>query len=555
MERDSLPSQPERKRRKRRQPAYVPLPIAAETQARAQEHAERAKEALETKEGKRKKRKKRAQAAPEAAAPKTTAEEAKKPDAKAEKAADTTPESEEAVRTDTSSETSKKPVEATESSPTAHEKTLDPAHTHDTEASPEPAATAKPEELSVIPLDAAEAEEEVFVSDRLRRKHEPAEAAAEAFVEDPVADLAAAEAEPAQQEPISPNTAAASTPRRTPAHGATPQGGPRQSPNLPPVPPYNPNIHTGGGNILPPNPEVAAASAAPNTLPNPTPNTLNQFQERRHNGRAILAGILVGGLIEHIRHKRREKRMEKAHKKEVKELNKEHQATNLRLREVEAKQGEAVRQKTALERQLERLKKAPAEALPHRTAAIKERAPETPAKAVKLETVPAAAAERPKAEKELTEAEKAIKKAQEAVERAHSELEQPELPPDRKVEASAWHRIEVDKKTGKAVENPTLAYGEEFKHEQHQEQLRKLADEASMDSDKFREQYSPFQTLPTPGANASQQHPKKPQPHGSRSSRDQVVQAARDMIQNANAVDAGLWVALFIVLLLIIMAL
>lgn len=44
-------------------------------------------------------------------------------------------------------------------------------------------------------------------------------------------------------------------------------------------------------------------------------------------------------------------------------------------------------------------------------------------------------------------------------------------PEGSKVEASAWHRIEIDKKTGKAVENPDVAYGEEFQHEQ-QEVLR-----------------------------------------------------------------------------------
>jgi hypothetical protein len=38
-----------------------------------------------------------------------------------------------------------------------------------------------------------------------------------------------------------------------------------------------------------------------------------------------------------------------------------------------------------------------------------------------------------------------------------------------RVETSAWHRIEVDEKTGKAVDNPEVAYGEEFKHEQRQE--------------------------------------------------------------------------------------
>ena len=67
----------------------------------------------------------------------------------------------------------------------------------------------------------------------------------------------------------------------------------------------------------------------------------------------------------------------------------------------------------------------------------------------------------------------------------------PELPPEaraiteetyqapkgRRVETSAWHRYEVDEATGKAVEDPGVAYGEEFKKEQRQELLRKKLDE------------------------------------------------------------------------------
>ena len=34
------------------------------------------------------------------------------------------------------------------------------------------------------------------------------------------------------------------------------------------------------------------------------------------------------------------------------------------------------------------------------------------------------------------------------------------------METSAWHRIEIDKKTGNVVKNPGVAYGREFKREQ-----------------------------------------------------------------------------------------
>jgi hypothetical protein len=43
-----------------------------------------------------------------------------------------------------------------------------------------------------------------------------------------------------------------------------------------------------------------------------------------------------------------------------------------------------------------------------------------------------------------------------------------QLPPEHRVEKSAWHNIEVDR-TGRAVENPVHAYGSEFRREQHQE--------------------------------------------------------------------------------------
>ncbi|MDB5182657.1 MAG: hypothetical protein JWO47_441 [Candidatus Saccharibacteria bacterium] len=39
----------------------------------------------------------------------------------------------------------------------------------------------------------------------------------------------------------------------------------------------------------------------------------------------------------------------------------------------------------------------------------------------------------------------------------------------RRVETSAWHRIEIDEKTGKPVEDPEVAYGEEFRREQAKE--------------------------------------------------------------------------------------
>ncbi len=43
----------------------------------------------------------------------------------------------------------------------------------------------------------------------------------------------------------------------------------------------------------------------------------------------------------------------------------------------------------------------------------------------------------------------------------------------RRIETSAWHRIEVDEKTGKPVDDPEVAYGEEFQRERRQEILKR----------------------------------------------------------------------------------
>ncbi len=53
-----------------------------------------------------------------------------------------------------------------------------------------------------------------------------------------------------------------------------------------------------------------------------------------------------------------------------------------------------------------------------------------------------------------------------------------QAPVGRRIETSVWHRVEIDEKTGRAVENPELAYGEAFRREQQQERLAREAAEA-----------------------------------------------------------------------------
>ncbi len=55
-----------------------------------------------------------------------------------------------------------------------------------------------------------------------------------------------------------------------------------------------------------------------------------------------------------------------------------------------------------------------------------------------------------------------------------------EVPPEHEVVRSQWHSIEVDKKTGKAVEQPTgFEYGEAFQQERRREQLQDKLQDAS----------------------------------------------------------------------------
>ena len=74
---------------------------------------------------------------------------------------------------------------------------------------------------------------------------------------------------------------------------------------------------------------------------------------------------------------------------------------------------------------------------------------------------------------ESTETIKIVPEHQELTEETYQVAE------GRHVETSAWHRIEIDEKTGKPAQNPEVAYGEEFRREQKQEVF---SDDTSDDS-------------------------------------------------------------------------
>lgn len=227
-------------------------------------------------------------------------------------------------------------------------------------------------------------------------------------------------------QPVTPNTAP-----QAPAPVVQPLP---TTPNLPPRPTYQPNV-------LPSPLGVNSAPAPQNTAP--TAEQLRQF-ERRAENRGLLTGLLVGGTIEHIRHRRKQKKLEKALKKQGKELaDTQTQQTELEKRISQYKQSAANTAQSVSER---------VQKLTNREQYLSKRAAEQQSK---LETL--------LAEQKLTTTEKPASTTPEVPEQA-------EVPQDRRVEASSWHRIEIDKRTGKPVEAPALAYGSEFQHEQQQEQ-------------------------------------------------------------------------------------
>lgn len=401
-------------------------------------------------------------------------------------------------------------------------------------------------EFTAIPLHEQEASAELFVSPRL------SEAAS-----DSVEDI---DTQPVVTSRRHQATAAGVVGAGHTTQFSQPATAPHNPNIMPPVPPNPTMPPVGGANLPPQSPSpntyyggahggnVAPSSAAPNFAPAiPSTPTERVRVIERGSGRAILAGILVGGLIEHVRHTRREKKREKAHKKEIKALKTDHEFTREQLHKSETR---AERTKTSLEKQLTRLEQAlpvatqsprperlPQPVRQHEGPAsipipLRERQPDNPLLAPRPVQSEVKLAVPPKAE---------LLKSPDAV---------PEIPSDRKVETSAWHRIEIDKKTGQAVENPTVLYGEEFQHEQHQEQLRRAIDEASMDSDTVRRQYaSPLGTVATDAS--AQQHSQQTKSPTAKSKSAPVFDHAKQALQRSEPVDIALWVGLALVVLAI----
>lgn len=435
-------------------------------------------------------------------------------------------------------------------------------------------------ERTILPQDVEEEEGELFISDRLRRligkdkkePNDPLEAATtdeeDDDKEDPQQGTVATVSQSTGRSSQVHSKQSIATPT-PPSTGTTKVTGSGGSGGMPPLgqanfsAPLSPNVA----------PTASQAPAVANTAP---------YRNRTAERRNLLAGIIVGGVIEHIRHKRREKRMEATQKKEVEKLKKTQQ-----FQEVEQykEKQKTERTKTMLEQQLDRLKQSitPAKSEAQPTESSNTEQPVAIAQAQieaqrspTLEATPAASnsfyedfkrkyrSNETIANTSEPESKSSVKTAEKP---APVPKQQPEnidepipVSPDRRVETSAWHRIEVDKKTGKAIENPELAYGEEFQNEQHQEQLRKQIDEASIKSEEVRQNYMPIidktssTTVQThdPIPNASSSHKQKSQKMSTSSSINDTLQDLRDRAGDSTIVDYALVGILFLIIIAII---
>jgi len=145
--------------------------------------------------------------------------------------------------------------------------------------------------------------------------------------------------------------------------------------------------------------------------------------------KGVVTGLLVGAGYEHFKHKKIEKKNEKRYEAQAKQTKKDQQANRIHAEEQDRRRNELEDRLYATERRL-----GDAETY------VQKQQPEQ----MRAEKQPVAIPKQP-------------------------QVEQLQVPAEHRVESSAWLRTEVDKRTGKPVENPTFAYGEEYHKERAQE--------------------------------------------------------------------------------------
>lgn len=192
---------------------------------------------------------------------------------------------------------------------------------------------------------------------------------------------------------------------------------------------------------------------------------------RRGRRKGIVAGLLVGGGVEHFRHKRREKRMTKKFESEKSEQKKQYEkaAEDTKWDSIREKQNEKIRAETAAKfaKSNPEQSRLGASERPHVSIASKEEARER-AELIAHQLDSAKRTNRPEVEaKEVARLTVLTKIEQTEVDR---QREQIELAQGHRIERSAWHNIEVDQQ-GKAVQSGSLEYGHEYYREKAKETI------------------------------------------------------------------------------------
>lgn len=191
--------------------------------------------------------------------------------------------------------------------------------------------------------------------------------------------------------------------------------------------------------------------------------------EKRGQNRGVVAGLAAGLYIGHRRKKQQGKEYDNKLQARDSEINKLHDEQLAAHERVNALRRNQETIQSALNEQQKKPPQAPLEAPTARHEADKPlissilegRNPEPLRREVPKGEIVEQRPERelPPEEREITE-------------------ETYKTADGRRVESSSWHRIEVDAKTGHAVENPDVEYGEEFKRETRREILAAAKDDA-----------------------------------------------------------------------------
>jgi len=182
--------------------------------------------------------------------------------------------------------------------------------------------------------------------------------------------------------------------------------------------------------------------------------------------RGLLTGLIVGGAYEHFKHKRREKRQEKKHQQVTKKLEQARADYQFAAAEQTRKQDITEHQLHIAERRLAESQQT-GFGIPPRPEDLARTAASSPEKS----RPPVSAAERFSAPRsEGAPGQQAPEVRQKSEKPAIIDPEQGiEIPADQRLIREGAFIAQVEKATGKVVENPSFAYGHEYHRERAQE--------------------------------------------------------------------------------------